>query len=322
MSSIEDDQLQGDTIALAIFLKFREICKNIPESIKLKADTLQKSFTCFQENQDTRQHISKNDSKWTRNNAQQRPSQPRSQLSTRTEKPFIGVSREISKEERIKRDFMGFINKLSEGNRKNISLYFENNLQISYIEIYVRLLWEAMLRSEDFQNLYIECLEEISKKCENQDEINTKLTDIWIIYVNDKKWLPIESLINEQDYDDFCDFVKWKKTSITYIQGFSKCIVKSWLTDTLYDDLLRELIDSIHIFFINSPEGCKVIDALLDQLLIVLEHTNKLQDEPVHIFIFSLEDNVPTFRPSTRFKIYDIKEFLNRKFKYCVKSKN
>jgi hypothetical protein len=179
-----------------------------------------------------------------------------------------------------------------------------------------------MLRSEDFQHLYIECLEEICKNFENQPDFNYKLEAIWLLYKKDTKWIPIENLINEKDYDDFCDFVKWKKTAITSIQSFAKCIHKSWLSQTIYSDLINEFIDSIKTFLVDSPEGCKVIDALFDQLLIILEYTSKTEDDPVYVFISLQLNTTTTYRPSTRFKIYDIKEFLDRKSKYCVKSKN
>jgi len=314
----------SDLIDIEVFIKTRELCKNVPESMQSKTEILQKSFRCFQENQDILKTSSvKSDTrnKWTRKTIQGNAVQPQP-IQGSNIRPIIGLNRELSKEDRIKRDFMGFINKLTDANVKNISSYFNNNLYIEYIDIYIRLLWEAMLRSADFQHLYIQCLEEICKQVDNQNNFNYKLEAIWLLYKTDTKWIPVDELINDKNYDDFCDFVKWKKTAITYIQSFAKCIHKSWLSQNIYADLIDEFIGSIKNFLIDSPEGCKVIDALYDQLLIILEYTSKSQDEPVIIFISLQLNSSSTYRPSTRFKIYDIKEFLDRKSKYCVKLKN
>lgn len=312
------------------FIQFRKNHYTPLEHIQLKADTLQKTFTCFQESTDSKNniypqnHSAGSSGKWGKGQAFSRNSAPppRQPPATRPDKLTFG-GREISNEDRIKRELLAFINRLSEGNRKNIITYFENNLQVEFIDTYVRLLWEAMLRSEDFQELYIECFQAIyTLLCKNTDNVFIeKITTLWSSYVTDEKWIPSDALINEKDYDDFCDFVKWKKTSITYIHGFSKCVTKEWLRVTTYDNLSDKLIVSIEKFLDESPEGCKVTDALLDQLLILVEYTKTAQDEPIKTFIKSLHTNAVDYRPSTRFKIYDLKEFLERKVKFTVRAK-
>jgi len=321
------------------FIQFRNNHCTPIDHIQLKANTLQKTFTCFQELTDTNTNVNtKNNTypqshssgsssgKWGKGQSFSRSNAPppRQPPATRPDKlTFGGGSREISKEDRMKREFLAFINRLSEGNRKNIITYFENNLQVEFIDTYVRLLWEAMLRSEDFQELYIECFQSIyTLLCKNTDNVFIeKITTLWSTYVSDEKWLPSDALINEKDYDDFCDFVKWKKTSITYIHGFSKCVTKDWLRVTTYDNLSDKLIISIEKFLGESPEGCKVTDALLDQLLILVEYTKTSQDEPINAYIKTLHTNAVDYRPSTRFKIYDLKEFLERKVKFTVRAK-
>ena len=344
-----------------IFMQFRQTHTAPLDYIQLKADTLQKTFTCFQEVIDSRNgggtpgnatgtngrnnevsYESKgNNHRWGKNNAFIR-SNTLPRVSAKPDKLKIGAcGKEISKEDRMKREFMSFINRLSEGNRKNIPTYFQTNLQVDFIDIYFRLVWEAMLRSENFQHLYIDCFEAIYTQAYKETDTNvaidgqvitnnnlqqpevfmSKINVLSKTYFDSEKWIPTDELINEQDYDDFCEFVKWKKTSITYIHGFSKFVNKSWLSTSLYEELSEKLITAIKKYLSEIPEGCKVTDALLEQLLILVEYTKLDQDKDINLFIKSLNDKCQQYRPSTRFKIYDIKEYLDRKVKFIVRGK-
>jgi hypothetical protein len=332
-------------IDVNVFQKFRETHVNPIEHIQEKADLLKKTFNCFQEIYDSRTLIvgSKNSEhnhsvllkngngsgetggKWGKTKFSGVQSQynrnVQIQSNVKPDKLRIGTcGRELSKEDRMKRDFMSFVNRLSDGNRKNIPTYFKTNLQVEFIDTYIRLIWEAMLRTEDFQHLYIECLQEICMIVYDNNRVDfmIKINDITSKYITDTQWIPSIELINEETYDDFCDFVKWKKTSITYIRGFAKFINKDWLYVSLYNDLSKNFIDSIHKYLSEIPEGCKVTDALLEQLLVLLEYTKGDQDKETIHYINDLHENAELYRPSTRFKIYDIHEFLERKIKYIV----
>lgn len=339
-------------IDIDVFFQFRE-SHNIPvEHIQQKADTLCKTYSCFHEkdsdirgsgntgynsiNSDL--HDSKS-GKWLRNNNFSR----NTTFPSRSEKVKIGANgKELSKEDRMKREFMAFINRLSEGNRKNINTYFRTNLQTDFIDIYIRLVWEAMLRSENFQHLYIDCFDAIYTQAYNNNSnvaidgqivlnntplqnhnpeiFRSKINVLSKTYLDNESWIPSKELIEEEDYDDFCDFVKWKKTSITYIHGFSKFINKEWIDYSMFDDLSSKLMDSIKKYLNEIPEGCKVTDALLDQLLILVEYTKQDQDKTVSTYIKELHNEASKYRPSTRFKIYDIKDYLDKKNKYVVKN--
>jgi hypothetical protein len=312
---------ESDLIEIDIFLKLRKLYTIPIEHIQVKADTLYKTFTCFQEvpvvsssrYQPKGDHSSSG--KWSKNSHQNKNTKP---LLARPDRLSF-LKNTDSKEEKIRRELLSFINKLSEGTRKNITTYFENNYNKEYIDIYVRLLWEAMLRSEEFQKLYIDCFEAILLK---DSILIDKLNELFNTYISTRQWIPTKELIDENDYDDFCDFVKWKKTTLTYIHGFSKCIQKTWLNDTVYDTVIDNLTNSIGTFILITSEGCKVTDALLEQLLVILEYTSNIHDEKVARFIESIYKNTAIYKPSTRFKVYDIKEYLDRKKKFGVKHKN
>jgi hypothetical protein len=354
MANEMDTVVDFIVIDYTVFQKFRETHLTPLEHIESKADLLRKTYTCLQEicgsgNTHTNGHGhghgdgntkgehngrggsdtngGSGSGKWKSNRfaGYLTPSHQLHKNTTNNVKPEklrIGTGgRELSKEDRMKRDFMSFVNRLSDGNRKNISTYFKTNFQTEFIDTYIRLIWEAMLRTEDFQHLYVDCLEEICMIVYENNRVDfiIKINDISSKYFNDIKWIPSIELINEANYDDFCDFVKWKKTSITYIHGFAKFINKEWLYVSLYDDLSTTLITSITKYLSEIPEGCKVTDALLEQLLVVLEYTKGAQDTSTRKYIEDLNERRISFRPSTRFKIYDIKEFLDRKLKYVVR---
>jgi hypothetical protein len=189
----------------------------------------------------------------------------------------------------------------------------------------------------NFQSLYIECLNNIYNKLDTNTIVNTntatntaindsndngnitsggfisKIKLLFTTYYDNKTWLPSQELINEDNYDDFCDFVKWKKTSLTYIHAFSKFINNTWLDNEVYELLINKFIESIKHFLSQIPEGCKVTDALLEQVLVIIEYTSPLQDKVFVEYISLLNNDINNYRPSTRFKIYDIKEYLNNK---------
>lgn len=299
-------------INLEVFLKIRQDCIKTLDNIQAKADTLQKTYACFQEIIDIHNNanLKRNadyDKKWDKNIRKS------IDKNERSERHRIGGRGEISKEDHIKRDFLAFVNRLSEANRKNIQTYFENTFQIDFIDLYIRLLWEAMLRCGEYQSIYIDCFEaiyNIVSRIDKQDIFLSKIVQLWVKYYKDQKWLPSEELINEEDYDDFCDFVKWKKTSLTYIDGFSKFILKEWLSVTVYRELLSELLKSIDIYLEKTPEGCKVTDALIDQITTLIKYIKIDYNEYLCQYIDKLNENTKKYRPSTRFKVYDLIDYI------------
>jgi hypothetical protein len=310
-------------ININIFLELREKCIEVLEHIQSKADTLQKTYSCFQEVTDT--YLNSNATGHghshgggghihTRKNADYDKKWGDKTIKKSIERPKIGGgNREISKEDHIKRDFMSFINKLSDNNLKNVATYFENNFQIDFIDIYIKLLWEAILRSEEYQYLYIDCLNSIyniTLKTEKQQVFLSKINNLWQEYYNGTKWIPSDDIVNDEDYDDFCDFVKWKKTALTYIHGFSKFIIKEWLSVSVYSNILNELLNGINVYLEKTPEGCKITDALLDQMITLIQLIKLDYNESIYNFIQYLNVNSKQFKPSTRFKVYDIIESI------------
>jgi len=302
-------------IDINVFLEIREKC-NIPlEHIQCKADTLLKTYACFQESNDTHILVHPNTHTHIRKNADYEKKWGSKIIKKNIDRPKIGAgNREISKDDHIKRDFMSFINKLSDNNLKNVATYFENTFQIDFIDVYIKLLWEAILRSEEYQYLYVECLNTIftiTLNLQKQNIFLEKIYNIWTEYYNNTRWLPSEELINEEDYDDFCEFVKWKKTSMTYIHGFSKFINQEWVSHSIYSILLNELLQSLNIYLNKNPQGCKVTDALLDQINVLIKYIKINYNEDIYNFIEDLNKNSSQYRPSTRFKVYDMIEYIH-----------
>jgi hypothetical protein len=153
-------------IDIDVFVQFRKNHTVPINHIQSKADLLQNSYGCFQESTDTlnnsiltnsysdsknKHSYSSGNQKWGKNTGSYtRSASSNKFVPMNTDKVRSIERKELTKEDRTKREFMAFINKLSEGTRKNISTYCNKNLQPEFIEIYLRLLWEAMLRCEQF----------------------------------------------------------------------------------------------------------------------------------------------------------------------------
>jgi hypothetical protein len=312
-----------EVISLDIFLHIRQLCTIARENIHLKAEFLRKTFHCFIESNESKT-IPFYNSKWTNKNNVHALKQTIAYRDKSKKPDKLRINnRDISKESQTRRDFMAFVNRLSDANLKLINTYFKTKFQFEFLDVYISILWDMMLRSTEFQHLYVECFVAIHDNIpnENTDLFTTKIEELWNNYNDKQIWIPSEELINEKDYDDFCDFVKWKKNSISYIHSFAKFVNKNWLPKDVYTTLGNNFIIATKDFMEKYPIGCKGSDALLDQLLILVEYTMKEYDISLSIFIKDLRDNGQIYRPSTRFKVYDVDEFLERKLKFFIKNK-
>jgi hypothetical protein len=98
---------------------------------------------------------------------------------------------------------------------------------------------------------------------------------------------------------------------MTYIHGFSKIINIEWLSVSIYSILLKELLQSLNTYLNKNPQGCKVTDALLDQINTLIKYIKINFNEDIYNFIENLNTNSLQYRPSTRFKVYDIIEYIH-----------
>ena len=239
-----------------------------------------------------------------------------------------------TKEEKVKREFFSLMNKLTHQNKVQVIKTVTDNhvvcatdpIEPVDISTFVTIIWDMMLRNKDFQKLYIEILQLFP-----EDLVLYECNRLWSEYNDLHKWLPPDTIsgseILNSEYDEFCDFIKWKKRSIASVQGLFMLYVRNMIDQekevmqSLATILTQECTNQLSIQenkHLDSMSTCaQVANALLEQinaLIVAVKHEKSftsLDDRSEVISIiskFSVHHKflADTYPPSVRFKIYDM----------------
>ena len=159
---------------------------------------------------------------------------------------------------------------------------------LSYIKVY-----------DGDNNLYIGLLEYF-----DSDFLKNMIDKLWDSYLNNKEWVPPKYifennlLLLNNEYELYCDYIKWKKgihnINVLWIK-YKKAEISS-LLNNIYTYLTEECIGNptIHKY---------ILDIFLEQLLKIL---NKHPDKSIVEKIKALD--IKGFDSSTKFLIYNIIE--------------
>ena len=134
------------------------------------------------------------------------------------------------------------------------------------------------------------------------------INKLWDNYINQKEWIPPKYifennlLLLNNEYELYCDYVKWKKgihnTNVIWAKYKQSEIPR--LLDDIYEYLTNECIGRPHIHKY-------IIDIFLEQILKVLKSTQTDEYKtPIVDKIKSLD--IKSFDSSTKFIIYNIIE--------------
>lgn len=262
-------------IPLEHFMSLRQACKDGGSLSQLASDMLLQ-YKCFTETDNMRPHTSKKFSS-------SRP--PRAPCDTRCR---IG-GRVLSKEAIARKEVLMYANKLAGANKKQLIQGFKPLLRRECIDIYTAIMWDLFLRAPEYKEIYADFLFEAIFESDNNVAC-MKLDKIMTNYINDKAWYPSEG--QDEDYSDFCDSVKWRKRAVAAVEAFIVFASRKWLSQESVDTLKASIAQDLENVLQNST-GCKISDALLDQLA---------KFDYVDLSMYNIEK----LRPATKFKILDI----------------
>ena len=215
------------------------------------------------------------------------------------------------------REFIGLLNKITHDNEDKIITKLKDIITYENIGIYIPIIWDMMLRCPQFQNIYIHVIDLIRK--ENNVINIQECDDIWEDYKLHNKWIPDTSILSDSnDYDEFCDYVKWKKRSVAAINGFMLLSKNNIVDYNIIQELTPYIID-ITYSYINEKElgiPVQLISALLEQIIVLL-NTLKLykcekSKEYISKFVKNNEKNINDLQPVIKFKMLDIIENLKQ----------
>ena len=171
------------------------------------------SYTCFQDKIDTPH-------RWVSAKKQ------RSTMPVLKERPKIGIQ-DSSTAATLKKELQSLLNKLTDTNFQTILVKVIQLFDMTYVSIFIDIIWSYLQRQPDFQVLYIQMIEKIYEQLSEDSyiEIGTVWNAIWRKYLSFKEWKLNKELVEtSHSYNDFCDYVKEKKRLISTIQAWARLI--------------------------------------------------------------------------------------------------
>lgn len=238
----------------------------------------------------------------------------------RTEKVRIGC-RDLSRENFGRKDFMALMNKMTAANKDTILQSIRNAYRDECQNIYTEITWNMMQKSPEFHELHLRVITAIEDSTTRKSEWRDSWQQIANDFVSEQRWFPPDSVLQSDDYDEFCEFVKWRKSTIASIRALCMLEDHGWLTSSYRDCTLQALLKSIdsRIKEENS-HGDKVMDALIEQLYALLttiapECETSVMTNVSHWYAANIRGSLNVLRPATRFKLYDLYELIEGKLK-------
>ena len=205
---------------------------------------------------------------------------------------------------KYKKEFTSFLNKLTDINKEII--YNKITVFIKpFDETKLNTLFEILINFIKLSSniIYIDVLYLFP-----ENFVNNQINNYTNNYLNKNEWIPNETFIidnkilyNNDNYDNYCKFIKNKKQNISILKALI-IINRKLNKDNFLKSISNNLSNTIDIY-IQKNEYKHITEFLLDQLLIILENItdNKIIDK---IKSYELEG----LDYSTKFKLMKITE--------------
>ncbi len=289
-------------VPIEVFLDHLPYSGTPKKHLQDKAQWLANTFSCFQE-------AVNEPKKWQR--SERNVVKP----SRNMEKPRIG-NRDLSKENIARKDFVSHMNKLTASNKQSIFKQIQQSLRIEFLPNYIQWIWEYMLSSPAYQDLYIEVISIVATSG-GVKSIQDILVSLWDTYCHEKKWIATPDIFEEQEYDEFCSYLLWKKKAIASVQA--------WIRLGHTPFMNREIVRELFTYLLNScsehmSTPSKTLEVLLEQMLQYMAlHTPDLLE--LHAWVDEWKPTFAAMPPAIRFKLCDVEEMIQGKNEIKPKNK-
>lgn len=270
-------------INLSVFQKKYESIKLIPQNICDKVFEIKNTHACFNSYYDPKMI-------W----AKKVYNKKEKSIASKPKNRFHIIIPDFTDSSIIKRNLVGFLNKLTVKNKDVIYEKIKDIITFDNSEEYFMIIWSYIKLQEDY--IYINLLELYDKEF-----LNTMINKLWLNYNDNTEWIPPQYiydnnlLLLNNEYELYCEYIKWKK-------GIHN-INKVWLKFKL--DEIPVLLEKIYKYMceiINEKSVHKyIIDIFMEQLFKILSVTKTKEIiEQVKMLDIKKLDN------STKFYIYNI----------------
>jgi hypothetical protein len=115
------------------------------------------------------------------------------------------------------------------------------------------IIWSMMVRQPDFQDLHIQVIQHLLTITppERKAFVQTYWSDRCQAYFKEKGWTPTDALLSsasQEEYDEFCDYIKWKKTTGASLLAWLR-LMEHKIIPMNYELCFQSIIESIHAAF-------------------------------------------------------------------------
>lgn len=261
--------------------------EEIPENIKNKAVELNDTYSCFKSYYDPKMI-------WVKKNYNKK------------EKPVASKNRfhiiipDFTDNSLLKRKLVGLLNKITTKNKNTIYESIKEIINANDKNSVFEIIWEYIKLNEN--SLYTNILTFFDGNI-LQDNIDAK----WNKYIELREWDPPKTiydndiLLLNDEYDLYCDYIKWKKN----INNLNKLWIKFKLSEIHV--LLEVLFEHTINILKENKEYKHILDIFLEQLFKILSVTKTPE------IINKIKDiDISKFNSSAKFLIYNILDLQNK----------
>jgi hypothetical protein len=261
--------------------------EEIPENIKNKAVELNDTYSCFKSYYDPKMI-------WVKKNYNKK------EKPITTKNRFHIIIPDFTDNSMLKRKLVGLLNKITTKNKNTIYESIKEIIEANEKNSVFEIIWEYIKLNENC--LYTNILTFFDENI-LQDNIDAK----WKNYIELREWDPPKTiydndiLLLNDEYDLYCDYIKWKKN----INNLNKIWIKFKLSEIHF---LLEVLFEHTIDILKEKKVYKhILDIFLEQLFKILSVTKTPE-----IIDKIKEIDISNFNNSTKFLIYNILDLQNK----------
>ena len=260
--------------------KYKDIT-NVPENIVNKAIDLKSNYSCLNSYYDPKMMwVKKNNIKKDKNYGQKNR--------------FHIIIPDFTDDSILKRKLTGLLNKLTTKNKATIYDNIKELINTNDKDKIFNLVWDYVKSNDN--NLYTNILTFF-----DDDFLKNKIDFKWNKYIKNKEWDPPNTiydnniLLLNDEYDLYCDYVKWKKQ----INNLNNLWIKFKINEL--NILQDELFNHTTKILAENTSYKHILDIFLEQLYKILNITknNDIIDK-------IKEFDIKKFNNSTKFLLYNI----------------
>jgi len=261
--------------------------EEIPENIKNKAVELNDTYSCFKSYYDPKMI-------WVKKNYNKK------EKPITTKNRFHIIIPDFTDNSMLKRKLVGLLNKITTKNKNTIYESIKEIIEANEKNSVFEIIWEYIKLNEN--SLYTNILTFFDENI-LQDNIDAK----WKNYIELREWDPPKTiydndiLLLNDEYDLYCDYIKWKKN----INNLNKIWIKFKLSEIHF---LLEVLFEHTIDILKEKKVYKhILDIFLEQLFKILSITKTPE-----IIDKIKKLDITKFNNSTKFLIYNILDLQNK----------